>query len=208
LSVDADYSRNAFSNSTRYVNEFYNGVGSTLKPSNTYRNITPAVINIQSFKADYVHPLSATMKIEAGMKSSTVRTDNNLQFDELEKGEWNNNSKRSNHFIYDETIHAAYLNTNKQFKKTSVQFGLRAENTISRGNSITENKVVERKYIDLFPSLFVNQAMGKAHSVSLSYSRRIDRPDYNALNPFVYYVDEYTFQKGNPFLHPQYSHAF
>ena len=89
-----------------------------------------------------------------------------------------------------------------------MQFGLRAENTISNGNSVTDNKIVRRSYLDLFPSLFVNQSINDNNSLSFSYSRRIDRPNYDALNPFVFYLDEYTYQKGNPFLNPQYSNTF
>jgi outer membrane receptor protein involved in Fe transport len=208
LSVDADYSNNKFSNTTAYDDNFYNNSGQAYRPAHIYRNITPAAITIKSIKADYVYPVSKNLRLEAGWKSSAVRTDNDLQFDDQLSGTWQNNTQRSNHFIYDETIHAAYLNANKKFQKLSVQLGLRAENTISNGNSITENKVVKRSYLNLFPSLFVNQSINDNNSLSFSYSRRIDRPDYDALNPFVFYLDEYTYQKGNPFLNPQYSNAY
>jgi len=208
LTIDADYSHNSSKNYSAYDNYFLSKDGATLKTPYFNRNNTPSTINIKSIKADYVYPVSKNMKLEAGLKSSIVRTDNDLQYEDLENGNWKSNVNRSNHFIYDETIHAAYVNANRQFKKTSVQVGLRAEKTISKGNSITENKVVNRSYFDLFPSLFVNQSFTDNHAASFSYSRRIDRPAYNALNPFVYYLDQYTFQKGNPFLNPQYTHSF
>jgi outer membrane receptor protein involved in Fe transport len=208
LSLDADYSINKFSNTTAYNNSFYNNSGQAYRPGHIYRNITPAAIIIKSIKADYVYPVTKSLKLEAGWKSSAVRTDNDLQFDDQLSGTWQKNIQRSNHFIYDETIHAAYVNANRKFQKLSVQLGLRAENTISKGNSVTENKLEKRSYLNLFPSLFVNQAINDNNSLSFSYSRRIDRPDYDALNPFVYYLDEYTYQKGNPFLKPQYSNAF
>jgi outer membrane receptor protein involved in Fe transport len=208
LTIDADYSYNNSKDYTTYDNFFYSHDGTAFKAPYLNRNTAPSIINIKSIKADYVWPISKTVKVEAGVKSSIVRTDNDLQFEELENNNWRNNINRSNHFIYDETIHAGYVNGSKQFKNTSIQMGLRAEKTISNGNSITENKVVRRSYFDLFPSLFVNQAISTNHSASFSYSRRIDRPSYDALNPFVYYLDQYTFQKGNPFLNPQYTHSF
>jgi outer membrane receptor protein involved in Fe transport len=208
LTIDADYSYNNSKDHTTYDNFFYRNDGSAFKAPYLNRNTAPSIINIKSIKADYVWPISKTAKVEAGIKSSIVRTDNDLQFEELENNSWKNNINRSNRFIYDETIHAAYVNGSKQFKNTSVQMGLRAEKTISNGNSITENKVVKRSYLDLFPSLFVNQTISNNHTASFSYSRRIDRPSYDALNPFVYYLDQYTFQKGNPFLNPQYTHSF
>ncbi|WP_018617302.1 outer membrane beta-barrel protein [Segetibacter koreensis] len=208
LTIDADYSHNTSRDFTTYDNYFLDNAGETFKAPYLNRNTTPSTINIKSIKADYVYPVSKTIKVEAGLKSSIVRTDNDLNFEELENDSWKNNITRSNHFVYDETIHAGYLNANKQFKTTSIQFGVRAEKTISKGNSITENKIVKRNYFDLFPSLFINQSFNDKHSATFSYSRRIDRPSYDALNPFVYYLDQYTFQKGNPFLNPQYTHSF
>jgi outer membrane receptor protein involved in Fe transport len=208
LSIDADYSHNPSGDISTYNNYFFNKEGEPFKNPYLNRNTTPSIINIKSIKADYVYPVSKNMKVEAGLKSSVVRTDNDLQFEEFENQNWKNNINRSNHFIYDENIHAAYINASNQFKKTSIQLGVRAEKTISKGNSITENKIVKRSYFDLFPSLFVNQSFNDKHSATFSYSRRIDRPSYNALNPFVYYLDQYTFQKGNPFLNPQYTHSF
>jgi len=116
--------------------------------------------------------------------------------------------RRSNQFIYDENVNAAYTNINKQFKNTSVQVGLRVEQTNSTGNLITTNDVVKRSYLDFFPTFFVQQTLSKNNQVGFSYSRRIDRPSYDALNPFVYYLDQYTYNKGNPFLKPQYTNNF
>ena len=115
---------------------------------------------------------------------------------------------RSNQFIYDENVNAAYGNLNKQFKNTSIQLGLRVEQTNSTGNLVTTNTIVERSYWDFFPTFFVQQKLDKNNQIGFSYSRRIDRPSYDALNPFVYYLDQYTYNKGNPFLKPQYTNSF
>jgi outer membrane receptor protein involved in Fe transport len=208
LTVDIDYSSNHSSNLSTYDYYFIGKDGRNLRSPYLNRNTTPSVINIKSAKIDYVWPVTKSMKVEAGLKSSIVCIDNDLRFEELNNSTWENNSNRSNHFIYDETIHAGYLNASKEFKNTSVQMGVRVENTISKGNSVTENKIAERSYFDWFPSLFVNHTFSTKHQANFSYSRRIDRPGYDALNPFVYYVDQYTFQKGNPFLNPQYTHSF
>jgi outer membrane receptor protein involved in Fe transport len=89
-----------------------------------------------------------------------------------------------------------------------VQLGLRAEQTNSKGNSITENKIVNRHYLNFFPSVFVNQELSKNHEMGFSYSRRIDRPDYGSLNPFIDFLDLYSYRFGNPFLKPQYTNSF
>lgn len=207
LSLDLDYSRFNGDNRTLYDNRFVNYNGTNKAPS-LIRNSTPSLINIKAIKADYTLPLNKTMKFEAGIKSSIVKTDNDFRFEELKSNNWENDVRRSNQFVYDENVNAAYTNLNKQFKKTSVQFGLRAEQTNSKGNSITTSKLVERSYLDVFPSLFINQNLSKNLDMSFSYSRRIDRPSYDALNPFIYFLDQYTYNQGNPFLNPQYTNNY
>lgn len=207
LSLDLDYSRFNGDNRTLYDNRFVNYNGPNKAPS-LIRNSTPSLINIKALKADYTLPLNKTMKFEAGIKSSIVKTDNDFRFEELKSNNWENDIRRSNQFVYDENVNAAYTNLNKQFKKTSIQLGLRAEQTNSKGNSITTSKLVERSYLDVFPSLFINQTLSKNLDMSFSYSRRIDRPSYDALNPFIYFLDQYTYNQGNPFLNPQYTNNY
>lgn len=207
LTFDIDYSKYFSKNITRYDNYFYLNGGSVVREPYFNRNMTPSNIQIKASRVDYVNPSVSGVRIEAGLKSSHVHTDNNLHFEELRNDKWINNAYRSNHFIYDEVVNAAYVTGNKSFEKTSVQFGLRAEHTLSKGNSITENKIVKRSYLDLFPSLFINHSVSQDFNFNFSYSRRIDRPQYDALNPFVYYLDQYTFQKGNPFLRAEYTHS-
>lgn len=207
LSVDLDYSKYQGNERTLYDNYFQNAIG-TPPPPSFIRNNTPSDIDIKAVKIDYSMPFNKTMKMEVGLKSSWVRTDNDFQFERLISSNWQNDTGRSNQFVYDENVNAAYLNVNKQFKSTSVQLGLRAEQTNSTGNSITTAKEVDRSYLDFFPSIFVNQVLSKNHDLGISYSRRIDRPSYDALNPFMYFLDQYTYNQGNPFLNPQYTNNF
>lgn len=207
LSVDLDYSRFNGNEKTLYDNQFVNYMGPSPDPT-FIKNSTPSLITIKALKLDYSMPLNKTMKFEAGLKSSVVKTDNNFRFEQLKGNNWENDPRRSNQFVYDENVNAAYTNLNKKFKSTSVQFGLRAEQTNSKGNSITTSKLVERSYIDVFPSLFINQTLSKNHDMGISYSRRIDRPSYGNLNPFIYFLDQYTYNQGNPFLNPQYTNNY
>lgn len=207
LSVDLDYSRYNGNEKTLYDNHFHNMNGAVTPPS-FIQNNTPSIINIKAVKLDYSMPFTKTMKMEAGLKSSWVKTDNDFQFERLVSNSWQNDPGRSNQFIYDENVNAAYVNLNKQYKSTSVQLGLRAEQTNSNGNSITTAREVDRSYVDVFPSIFINQALSKKHDLGISYSRRIDRPSYDALNPFMFFLDQYTYNQGNPFLNPQYTNNF
>lgn len=210
ITADADYARYNGLEDNDFNNNYFNGGGQTYKPAYIFNNATPSIVKILSGKVDYVHPFSKEMKMEMGLKSSFVTTDNNFMFSIFDEsaGNWENDVARSNQFIYDENINAGYLNLNRKFKSTTVQLGLRAEQTNSKGNSITEEKIVKRHYFNLFPTVFLNQELSKNHDMGASYSRRIDRPNYGSLNPFIYYVDLYTYQYGNPFLRPQYTDAF
>lgn len=208
ISVDLDYSDYKGNDGSNYENTYLYANGSLIRPVEFTRNGTPSKINVKAFKVDYNVSLSKSIKLEAGLKSSWVKTDNDLRAEELKGNVWQNDTRRSNQFVYDENVNAAYANLNKQFKNTSVQLGLRVEQTNSKGNLITTKNVVERNYWDFFPTFFLQQTLSKNNQVGFSYSRRIDRPSYDALNPFVYYLDQYTYNKGNPFLNPQYTNSF
>lgn len=180
-----------------------------IRPGLVQRNIPLSTVTIRAAKADYVHPLGQGTRLEAGAKVSYVSSDNDLRFEnQAESGDYVPDPQRSNHFLYDETIAAAYVNGSREHGKWAVQAGLRAEQTYSLGNSLTLSKIVNRRYLNLFPSAFVTYNASKAHQWRASYSRRIDRPGYQSLNPFIYVMDAYTYREGNPFLRPQYTDAF
>jgi len=208
LAIDLDYSR-FNNNSLAHYDTYYAPVDGITQAPMLIRNETPSVISIHAAKVDYTKPLTKTVKLETGAKFSDVKTDNDLEAQKQDTlGNFINDTTRTNRFIYDEKITAAYINLSKTFKNSSVQIGLRAEYTTSRGDLVTQDSVAERRYLNFFPSFFFNHTFNDKNEVSLSYSRRIDRPDYSSLNPFVYYLDQYTYSEGNPFLRPQYTNNF
>lgn len=185
--------------------------GSGLASGSAYlqRNQNRSNIDIYSAKLDFIHPFKGSQaKIETGIKSSYVKTDNSLQFEVYDNTSWINDTLRTNDFIYKELINAAYAMYHFKLGKFGFQAGLRAEHTLSDGTSPTLQKQVVDNYIELFPSVFIGRPLGKNHNLSASYSRRIDRPGYEDLNPFIFYLDQFTFEKGNPFLKPQFTNAF
>lgn len=205
LSIDVDFSRVQINTRDSMVTRL--GEESSL-PALLQRNISASYITIRSVKADYVQPISKNIRLETGWKSSYVSTDNDLRFDNWTNGIWQPDPQRTNHFVYDETIHAAYLSGNKDWKNWSLQAGLRAEYTRSNGNSITLGTQVARQYLNLFPSVFLTRKVGDNHQFRYAFSRRIDRPSYADLNPFIFVMDTYTYRQGDPFLQPQYTQAF
>jgi hypothetical protein len=171
------------------------------------RGDLPSDIKIYTAKADYTYPLKKNAKFEAGLKTSFVNTDNNAKYTTWDKASaaWVNDS-RSNHFLYDENINAAYVNYSKQIKKWGYQLGLRYESTNSKGKQLSNNKAFDRNYHQIFPTTYISYAFNKNNNFGLSYGRRIERPNYQDMNPFQYFLDKYTYKEGNPFLTPQFSH--
>lgn len=164
---------------------------------------------IYAGKTDFTRPFSRGQKLELGLKASHVISDNNARFF-LNNGEVPVlDPRRTNHFYYRENIFAAYANWySKLSDRYTMQAGLRAEQTQSDGQLLTTGQMTKRSYLSLFPSLFVQQKVNADYEVSYSYSRRIGRPNYGNLNPFVLYRDPYTWWQGNPYLRPQFTHAF
>jgi hypothetical protein len=206
FNVDADYGYYKGRSNDVNTNNFNNYTGSPRAPY-IFRNITPVDVHIYSFKTDWVKYIDSSFKIEAGAKLSFVKNDNEINADSIKSNLWKPDASRSNHFIYDENIYAGYFTLNKTIKRFSFQAGLRLEYTNSTGNSITINRVDKRNYVNAFPSVFTNYKLDSNNIVSLNYTYRINRPSYQSLNPFINFVDPYTYFEGNPFLRPSYSHS-
>ncbi|HEY1006965.1 MAG TPA: TonB-dependent receptor [Sphingobacteriaceae bacterium] len=207
LTVDLDYS-DYHGKMDELRDNFYTVSGGAPKNPLFIKNYAPSDIGVKSLKMDYTNPLGKTAKFEAGVKFSRVETDNDLLLARLEGSAWIPDAEYTNHFVYTESINAGYLNFSKEFKKYGIQVGLRAEQTVSEGNSVTRNEVVKRDYLEFFPSVSLSHTINKHNQLGLSYSRRIDRPGYDDLNPFMNFLDEYTFQRGNPYLNPQFTNSF
>ena len=118
---------------------------------------------------------------------------------------------KTNRFLYKENINAAYINYNKNFGRISIQTGLRLENTNGDGHQLGNAERADSSFInhytDLFPTAYVSYNLDTAgHNVLIaSYGRRVGRPNYGSLNPFTFFVDEFTQFSGNPFLRPQFT---
>lgn len=207
-SIDADYADYSISGKDVNENHFYSPSDEEYRSPYIFRNTQPAKTIVKAVKTDYTGFLPYQLKLETGLKFSKVKSDSELISDSLSNNNWQNDGSRSNHFIYDESIFAAYVTLSKTFNKTTVQAGLRAEHTDSKGYSITLNKTDKRDYLDFFPTLFIGQELNGNNRLNFSYTRRIDRAGYLSLNPFVMYMDPYTYFQGNPYLRPSYSNSF
>ena len=207
LTFDVDYVNYQGKKNSNLDTRYFTPSGEQDGNPEQVRNNMPSDINIGVAKLDYTQPLWKG-KFETGLKASYVASDNNMVF-ETKADNWILDPTRSNQFKYTENVNAAYVNYNGSIsKKIKYQLGLRGEHTHSIGNSVTLNQKRDRNYVNLFPSVFLSNQLDTNNVINLSYSRRIDRPNYQSLNPFEFYLDPYTFQRGNPNLKPQYTNSF
>ncbi|MEP7165855.1 MAG: outer membrane beta-barrel family protein [Ferruginibacter sp.] len=218
LNLDADYGLFRNKGNQLQPNYYYDPAGSVLLSQVMYRFISPTDIDIYTFKADYEQNFLKG-RLGIGSKISSINTNNNFQrfnVQQLAPSEIKSlDVNRSNEFDYKENINAGYVNYNRQLKEIMIQFGVRMENTVSYGNSYGLNtngsvntaskQTLKRNYTDLFPSAAITFNKNPMNQWGISYSRRIDRPAYQDLNPFEFKLDEYTFLKGNTNLRPQYT---
>ncbi len=210
LTADIDYVYYNFNSNQLYKNASYLPDNTVISKDQLTGHL-PARINIYSAKLDYTYPLKANAKIEAGIKSSYTRTNNLADYFRTVNNNTFPDYDFTNHFTYNENINAAYLNLNKTYQRLSVQAGLRLENTAAKGkqlgNAVKRDSSFTRNYTQLFPTVFLSYKLDSAgtHQLTLSYGRRIDRPYYQDLNPFVSPLDKFTYYVGNPFLQPQLS---
>lgn len=207
LTTDLDYIQYRSTSRQPLISSYYDNAGHLTKAPDTLMGTLPQDITIYSGKVDYSLPMKKGAKFEAGLKTSYVKTDNNASYDSLQNGQAVHDFNRSNHFIYEENLNAAYVNYSRPLgKKWSGQFGLRAENTNAKGDQRTTQVKFKRNYTQLFPTVYLQYSANEKNQFVINYGRRINRPDYSDLNPFIHFLDRYTFEQGNPNLKPQFSH--
>ncbi|MCB0542347.1 MAG: TonB-dependent receptor [Saprospiraceae bacterium] len=194
LNVDFDYSRYDIS-SVSLLNIFQNTPGSP--ESRSSQNLNQP-IDFYVGQADYVLPLDSTFKAETGIKSSFATIDNDLKF---LRGQ-TIDPDQSNAFLYKENINAAYINLSKKLDRFDFNAGLRAEQTVVTGETMGE-KVLDRNYLQWFPSVSALYHFDEHFGLQGAYSRRINRPGFQQQNPFAFFIDSLTYTQGNPQLRPE-----
>ncbi|HNP21170.1 MAG TPA: TonB-dependent receptor [Panacibacter sp.] len=169
----------------------------------------PSTLKILTGKADYTLQLPNNGKFDAGWKSSHINTDNLADYDYYDGHSWQPDYGKSNHFLYTEDILAFYNSVDQQLGQFTMQLGLRYENTSYNasqlGNAVRKDSAFTRKYDGFFPSGFITWQADSSNSFTFTAGRRVDRPPFQQLNPFVFIVNKYTYQTGNPYMKPQYS---
>jgi hypothetical protein len=218
LNIDADYGYFKIRGNQFQPNYYLDYPSRDTISKAIYNMIAPTDIDLYSVKADYETNYKGG-RLGIGGKVGYVNTDNNFQRYNVYNSAKVLDTLKSNTFAYRENINALYVNYNKGFKGFMLQVGVRMENTIAKGTSegyrqlsngdyLEYDSSFKRNYTNLFPSAALTLNKNPMNQWSFSYSRRIDRPAYQDLNPFEFKINEYTYMKGNTQLRPQYTNSF
>ena len=188
-------------NADQTVITIYNNLlGATLN-SNAFLNASYQITKVYAGQVDYIKPFESST-FEFGLKATKVKTESELDQDRI----LGTPPELNDFFQYDETNLAAYTSLEKNWDNWDIKLGLRGENTSLEGVSQSTNQTNTQDYFQLFPTLYLNHQVSDNYSFNLQYAKRIDRPNYNELNPFRYYFNDNSFQVGNPKLQPAIDH--
>jgi iron complex outermembrane recepter protein len=186
---------------------FYDNAGQPTGKNDVQKGNLPSKINIYLAKVDFEKIFKNGQKLEAGVKTSFVNTKNDAGYFLLKNTGWETDKLRTNNFTYNENINAAYISyTFTKGKKWEFNTGLRAEQTVSKGYQKANDSSFTKNYVNVFPTLFGSYKINEKQNLSISFGRRVERPDYQDLNPFRFYLDQYTYELGNVFLQPHFSY--
>jgi outer membrane receptor protein involved in Fe transport len=212
LTADATYSTShEIETGDQNVQYFYTD---TITPLNStpdkQHTISDDKNSVGTFQADYTYPLSKNSTLELGEKSILRSVDNDYQYNQFDynANEFLNDTTLSNHFLYNEQIHAFYSTYSNTIGIFEFEAGLRAEQALTKSTLTNTNQEFNKDYFSLFPTLHLNLNLKKDNSIQLSYSRRVNRPGYWQMNPFVEIMSPGIYRSGNPYLTPEYIDSY
>jgi outer membrane receptor protein involved in Fe transport len=193
-----------------FTQNSYNVFSSALpKGALTQTSLNDEYENQYLLQVDYTQPFASKGKIETGIRTSFREMENDyLVQEKQESGNFETIDGLDNVFLYDENILAFYGIVGNERAKWSYQAGLRAEYTDIETRLVETKESNPRSYTNLFPSGHLNYKANEKNAFQLSYSRRIRRPVYNDLSPYVTFSDQRNFFSGNPNLNPEFTDSY
>lgn len=208
LSADFSYTDQSEVEFSNFSEQSFNLDGSKNGSPQQQQNTIDEGEQVYIFKSDYNYPISKEGKFELGYRGSFRDVTNNFRVDTLVNGVFQVMPEFENNLLYTENIHAAYATVGNKINRFSFLAGLRVEYS----DILTELKLTQeinpRSYTDYFPSAFFTYELNEKHAIQTSYSRRIRRPRFFELNPFITFSNNRNLFKGNPNLNPEYTDSY
>ena len=191
------------------MNNLFAADAASYSPRDTIKGDMEGGLHLYTGQFNLNVPVNRTWTLQAGAKFNYVKIENDANYQDRLSGDWVQNQALTSDFRYTENINAGYIQLGLNLAPFTLDAGLRLENTRIggnlSGNSIQRDTVFKNHYTHLFPTFSLRYALKDNRSLALSYGRRINRPNYRDLNPFVYIYDNYTYEQGNTLLKPELS---
>lgn len=201
LSVNAHFTSYDYNRNQSVLNNYFES-DNTFLQNTEFRTDNKQDTKIYTAQADYLLPINESSTLEVGMKSSNIQNNSSIARFNIANGSETIDPNNTNAFNYDEMIFAGYMNYSKDWEKFSVIAGLRAEQTNTKGISVFDDQINKQDYFEIFPTISLNYKLSDNLSLYTNYKRSISRPDYQKLNPFQFYLNDFTIVAGNPALKP------
>jgi hypothetical protein len=209
ITANADYYHYFMPDGNTQENLYEDATGTPILTPTMFRNNSDQLVKIYSAKTDFESNIGDKMKLESGLKYAMSVTDNSLLREDFINGEWIKNSYISSDFKYRESISAAYASLAFNVAdQINIKAGLRGELTQATGDWISADTITNKSYLDIFPTLFIGYNPSKNTRLSFSYTKRVQRPNFEQLNPQRFYIDSESSLTGNPDILPQYTSNF
>ena len=211
LTTEIRFNREAQDQFNQFDRQGLAPLGATARPLSLLEtNGTDELTSNWTLQTDWTRMLGDRTKLEAGYKGVLRQMDNDLAISSFSHAQdaFVPDVARSNRFDFDENIQAAYAVVSRNIDRFDVQGGLRLERAATRFDLATTGEAFDNDYASFFPSALIAFNPDDSHQLKVSYSKRIQRPDTRMLNPFGFSPDPLNVFRGNPYLSPEYTHAF
>ena len=175
---------------------------------NRFQTFSSQKIKLFTSQMDYELPIKNSAQFETGLKVSNINSESILNQFIFVNGVKEEDLQNSDTFLYDEMNYAGYASFSKDWDSWSFKWGLRAEFTDIKGNSLSTSQINESDYFKVFPSFYALHSFNEHHDLYFSYNKRINRPRYGELNPFKYFLNDNAYITGDPNLKPQIDDVF
>jgi len=203
--LSVDYTHN--SSKEQEDNKFTNHYIFPVKPDSKDNTLIGQADYENLLRVNYLRPSGKDAELELGYELEADKSDLNFKAENLVGSTWTPDKGRSNKFLFDETVHAFYATDKQTFGKFGVMAGLRAEQSLITSHLVTIDSIVPNNYFSVYPTLHTSYNFSDASQWQLNYSKRINRPEGDDLNPFPEYRDIYNISAGNPKLRPEQIHS-
>jgi outer membrane receptor protein involved in Fe transport len=209
LTTDLTYNKSRNTNENNVFSNVYDAPGAPLRNYQNQRQLGAGRNENLIYQLDFVNPINDKSKMEMGLRTSLrkVASANNFFLDSTD-GVYKYEPARSVEFNSRDQVHAAYVTYSRQMKNFNYQLGLRAESSFYTGELPTRKQNFDIEFpLSFFPSVFLSQRLSEDQDLQLNYSRRINRPNFWQLFPFVDYTDTLNLSRGNPELKPEFTNS-